>query len=51
MNAANFIQYGYIKEMLLPFMAQMRAAADEMETMVDKKDWPYPAYSDMLFYV
>ena len=30
-------------------MGQLRAVADELETMVGKDYWPFPTYSDLLF--
>ena len=36
-------------EVLLPAMADLRAAADEAETLVGEKDWPFPTYGDLLF--
>ncbi len=32
-------------------MDALRAPADALETMVDKKVWPFPSYSDLLFNV
>ena len=32
-------------------MTEVRAAADELETIVASKYWPYPTYSDLLFNV
>ena len=32
-----------------PAMDGVRAAADQLEKLVAKKDWPYPGYEDMLF--
>ncbi len=40
-----------IRDDLLPRMGELRAAADEAETMVDSSVWPYPSYGDMLFSV
>jgi len=28
----------------------LRAEADALEAMTDKAYWPYPTYSDLLFY-
>ena len=30
-------------------MQEMRAIADEMETMTSAEYWPYPSYGEMLF--
>ena len=32
-------------------MDAARADADRLETLTDKSYWPYPTYSDLLFYV
>ena len=39
------------RDKVIPAMDALRAAADEMETIVAKEYWPYPTYNDMLFYV
>lgn len=36
---------------ILACMNEARAVADELETIVGSKYWPYPTYGDMLFYV
>ncbi len=40
-----------IRDMLLPKMAELRAAADEAETLVSSECWPFPSYGDLLFSV
>jgi len=32
-------------------MDEVRAPADKLEGLVGKKFWPFPTYSDILFYV
>ena len=32
-----------------PAMAELRKPCDVLETVVDKKEWPFPTYEDMLF--
>ena len=32
-------------------MGELRASADEIETLVGEKYWPYPTYGQLLFYV
>ena len=32
-------------------MQELRATADELETLVGSKYWPFPTYSDLLFSV
>ena len=36
---------------MLPEMAELRRAADAMETISDKTRWPYPSYGEILFSV
>ena len=31
-------------------MADLRREADILESLTDKSYWPYPTYSDLLFY-
>lgn len=42
--------HGYRDE-VLPAMAIVRKYADALELIVDQKEWPYPTYGEMLFYV
>ena len=37
------------RDTLVPAMAELRAVADELETIVAKEYWPYPTYGDLLF--
>ena len=39
----------HIKEHLIPAMADVRAAADHLETVVTASYWPMPTYREMLF--
>ncbi len=41
----------FIRDELIPKMGELRAAADEAETLVSAESWPYPSYGDMLFSV
>ena len=41
----------YYHDTILPAMDAVRAPADQLEMLVGKKYWPFPAYSDILFYV
>jgi glutamine synthetase len=34
---------------VVPAMAALRQAADELETLVDARLWPLPSYAEMLF--
>ena len=40
----------YIRKKLIPLMEKERRLVDELELMVDKKVWPYPDYTDLLYY-
>ncbi|MCH4033601.1 MAG: glutamine synthetase III [Lachnospiraceae bacterium] len=39
----------YYKDTIDPAMERLRKPCDELETLVDKKAWPFPTYEDMLF--
>ncbi|MBQ5884351.1 MAG: hypothetical protein IIW72_07460, partial [Clostridia bacterium] len=41
----------YCKDVIIPTMEKLRTAADAIETVCDRKFWPYPSYSDLLFSV
>lgn len=41
----------FYKDAVFGAMQELRAAADEAETMTAKSYWPYPSYSDLLFHV
>ncbi len=40
----------YYHDVILPAMDALRADADLLEQLTDKAYWPYPTYSDLLFY-
>jgi glutamine synthetase len=40
----------YMSNTILPAMASLRLDADLLEQLTDKSYWPYPTYSDLLFY-
>ena len=40
----------YYHDTIVPGMNALRAEADVLEAMTDKSYWPYPTYSDLLFY-
>jgi glutamine synthetase type III len=40
-----------IRDILLPRMAELRAACDEAETATGKAYWPFPTYDELLFSV
>ena len=41
----------YSHETIIPDMAAAREIADKLETVTDAAYWPFPVYSDLLFYV
>ncbi len=41
----------YMRDTVLPAMETLRAAADELETVMDAHDWPFPTYAELLFNV
>ena len=34
---------------ILPEMARLRKACDELELLVDKRMWPFPTYEELMF--
>ena len=40
----------YYHDTIVPGMNALRSEADMLEAMTDKSYWPYPTYSDLLFY-
>jgi glutamine synthetase len=40
----------YYHSTIVPAMVTLRSYADTLETWTDKSYWPYPTYSDLLFY-
>ena len=42
-------QSAFIRDELIPAMNSLRVVADEAETLVAEKYWPYPTYGDLLF--
>jgi glutamine synthetase len=41
----------YSCDVIIPAMNALRIAADQLETQVAEKYWPFPTYEDILFYV
>ena len=41
----------YERDVVIPAMNDVRAVADELETVVGKAYWPFPTYADLLFNV
>lgn len=41
----------FYRNSVIPQMDEVRKHADSLELIVDQKDWPYPTYGEMLFYV
>ena len=42
-------QATYFRNRVFPAMQELRAVADELETIVGRKYWPFPTYGDLLF--
>ncbi len=40
----------YYHDTVIPGMNALRSEADALESLTDKSYWPYPTYSDLLFY-
>ena len=40
----------YMSEVIIPAMEDLRKDADLLEQLTDKTYWPYPTYSDLMFY-
>ena len=40
----------YYHDVIVSLMEQLRVQADILEELTDKKYWPYPTYSDLLYY-
>lgn len=40
----------YYHDTVLPKMTELRAVADKLETLTAGKYWPFPTYSELLFY-
>ena len=40
----------YLRSKVIPAMELLRTQADGLEELTDKSYWPYPTYSDLLFY-
>jgi len=41
----------YYRDAVIPHMADLRSAVDELETIVDARLWPYPSYGEILYSV
>jgi len=41
----------YINDTIKPLMDGCRKAADQLENLIDKSEWPFPDYTDILFYI
>ena len=39
----------FVRDDLLSKMAALRKPCDELEVIVDEKDWPFPTYGKLLF--
>ena len=41
----------FCRDKVFAAMSQLRLSVDELETVIAKKDWPFPSYSDLLYSV
>ncbi len=41
----------YYRNTIIPYMEAAREFCDKLELIVGQKNWPYPTYGEMLFYV
>ena len=41
----------YYRDNVIPYMAKVRASADELELITAKKYWPMPTYGDLIYKV
>ena len=48
-NGDNYEFAEFIRDKLLKSMVELRTVCDELEGAVSKKDWPFPAYEELLF--
>ncbi len=45
------VEAEYYRDHVFPAMQEMRAVADELETVTSKDLWPFPTYTDLLYSV
>lgn len=43
------VKADYFKDVIFTSMQEIRNIADEMESIISKKCWPFPSYSDLLY--
>ena len=48
--SANIDAANYFSDIIVPHMDAVRAEADGLELLTDRSYWPFPTYSDLLFY-
>ena len=41
----------YMRDQVMPAMRKLRKVADEMESITDRKAWPFQTYDELLFNV
>ncbi len=46
----NVLACNYCHDVIIPDMQALRKEADILESITDKAYWPYPTYSDLLYY-
>ena len=39
----------YQRDQVIPAMNRMRETADALETLTERRCWPFPTYSELLF--
>ena len=47
---ANIDAAHYFSDVIIPRMDAVRAEADQLELLTERSYWPFPTYSDLLFY-
>ena len=43
------VEADYYRDTVIGIMDELRSAADSLEVICERKDWPYPDYSELLF--
>ncbi|MDR0453699.1 MAG: glutamine synthetase III [Deferribacteraceae bacterium] len=46
-----FVRAGFYRDRVFPAMAELRLIVDKLETLVAKKYWPLPSYSELFYSV
>ncbi len=48
-SASAYEQALYLRRQVIPAMEELRREADQMETIVESRYWPFPTYDELLF--